>query len=78
MSPLTPKVLTRIDPEVPLLWRDGETLQIGIEGTLRIPASAPWVELLVGRMATGFRRGAFDVVAHSVGAPRREARLLLA
>lgn len=78
MSPLTPRILTRLDPDVPLLWRDGETLQIGIEGTLRIPASAPWVELLVGRMAAGFRRGAFDVVAHSVGAPRGEARMLLA
>jgi len=78
MSPLTPRILTRLDPDVPLLWRDGETLQIGLEGTLRIPASAPWVELLVGRMAAGFRRGAFDVVAHSVGAPRGEARMLLA
>ncbi len=77
MSPLTPRILTRLDPDVPLLWRDGETLQIGIEGTLRIPASAPWVELLVGRMAAGFRRGAFDVVAHAVGAPRAEARMLL-
>lgn len=78
MSPLTPRTLTRLDPDVPLLWRDGETLQIGIEGTLRIPATAPWVELLVGRMAAGFRRAAFDVVAHSVGAPRGEARMLLA
>ncbi len=78
MSPLTPRILTRLDPDVPLLWRDGETLQVGIEGTLRIPAAAPWVELLVGRMAAGFRRGAFDVVAHSVGAPRAEARMLLA
>lgn len=77
MPPLTPRILTRLDPDVPLLWRDGETLQIGLEGTLRIAASAPWVELLVGRMAAGFRRGAFDVVAHSVGAPRAEARMLL-
>lgn len=77
MPPLTPRILTRLDPDVPLLWRDGETLQIGLEGTLRIAASAPWVELLVGRMAAGFRRSAFDVVAHSVGAPRAEARMLL-
>lgn len=78
MSPLTPKTITRLDPGVPLLWRDAETLQIGIEGTLRIAASEPWVELLVGRMAAGFRRASFDVLAHSVGAPRAEARMLLA
>lgn len=78
MSPLTPKTITRIDPAVPLLWRDGETLQIGLEGTLRIPASEPWVELLVARMAAGFRRAAFDVIAHGVGAPHTASRVLLA
>lgn len=78
MSPLTPATTTRLDPAVPLLWRDGETLQIGIEGTLRIAASEPWVERLVARMAAGFRRPSFDVIAHAAGAPRAEARLLLA
>lgn len=78
MSPLTPKTITRIDPGIPLLWRDAETLQIGIEGTLRIPASEPWVELLIAKMAAGFRRASFDVLAHSVGAPRHAARMLLA
>ena len=78
MSPQTPKTITRLDPAVPLLWRDGETLQIGIEGTLRIAASEPWVERLVGRMAAGFRRTTFDVIAHAAGAPRADARMLLA
>lgn len=78
MSPLTPQTTTRLDPSVPLLWRDGETLQIGIEGTLRIPASEPWVERVVARMAAGFRRSAFDVIAHAAGAPRADARALLA
>lgn len=78
MSPLTPKTITRLDPGVPLLWRDAETLQVGLEGTLRIPATEPWVELLISRMAAGFRRGSFDVLAHSVGAPRAAARMLLA
>ncbi len=76
--PLSSRTITRLDPAVPLLWRDGDTLQIGIEGTLRIPASAPWVEQLLARMAAGFRRAAFDVIAHSVGAPRAEARALYA
>jgi hypothetical protein len=78
MPPLTPKILTRLDPSVPLLWRDGETLQIGIEGTLRIPATEPWVERLLTRLAVGFRRASFDVIAHAAGAPRAQARALLA
>lgn len=78
MPPLSPQITTRLDPAIPLLWRDGETLQIGIEGTLRIPASEAWVERLVARMAAGFRRSTFDVVAHAAGAPRADARELLA
>ncbi len=78
MPPLTPKTLTRLDPAVPLLWRDGRTIQFGDDGDLRIDVGEPWVEPLLTRMATGFRRAGFDVVAHAVGAPRDEARMLLA
>ena len=73
----TPKTLVRLDPAVPLLWRDGDTLQLGIDGEIRITVDAAWIEPLLARMSTGFRRGSFDVVAHAVGAPRDEARALL-
>ncbi len=76
--PLTPPTLTRLDPGAPLLWRDGHTLQLGTDGALQIPADAPWVELLLSRLLSGFRRASFDVIAHGTGAPREEARLLLA
>lgn len=76
--PLTPTTLTRLDPGTPLLWRDGTTLQLGHEGVIRIAASAPWVERLLSRMRHGFRRASFDVIAHQAGAPREEARQLLA
>lgn len=76
--PLTPTTLTRLDPAFPLLWRDGMTLQIGDDPAIRVPASAPWVERLLSRMRRGFRRSAFDVIAHRAGAPREEARRLLA
>ena len=36
MSPLTPKTITRLNPAVPLLWRDGTTVQAGTDGELRI------------------------------------------
>lgn len=75
--PLSPSTLTRLDPDVPLLWRDERTLQFGLDGALRIAADAAWVEILLSRMRTGFRRSAFDVIAHGAGAPWDEARALL-
>ncbi|MDQ0725970.1 hypothetical protein QFZ21_000970 [Microbacterium sp. W4I20] len=75
--PLTPTTLTRLDPSVPLLWRDERTLQLGLGGELRVEADSAWVELLLSRMRAGFRRGSFDVIAHGLGAPRDEARALL-
>lgn len=76
--PLTPPTLTRLDPGLPLLWRDEETLQLGDDGGLRIAADAPWVELLLSRLRSGFRRSSFDVLAHAAGAPREAARELFA
>lgn len=75
--PLTPLTLTRIDPALPLLWRDGSTLQIGVDQGVRVDAEAGWVEPLLSRMCGGFRRSSFDVLAHAAGAPRGEARALL-
>lgn len=76
--PLTPPTRTRLDPSVPLLWRDERTLQFGLESALHVAADEAWVELLLSRMCAGFRRGSFDVIAHGVGAPRDDARRLLA
>lgn len=76
--PLTPPILTRLNPSAPLLWRDEHTLQLGDDGDLRIDTEAAWVEPLLSRLRSGFRRGAFDVIAHAAGAPRDAARMLLA
>ena len=76
--PLTPPTLTRLNPNAPLLWRDERTLQLGDESDLRFAADVPWVEPLLSRLRSGFRRGAFDVIAHAAGAPREAARALLA
>lgn len=77
MPPLTPTTLTRLNPALPLLWRDERTLQLGLDGDLRVEAEDPWVEHLLSRMRAGFRRGSFDVIAHALGAPRDGARALL-
>lgn len=76
MPPLTPMTRTRLAPGLRLLWRDERTLQIGLEDALRVDATAPWVEPLLSRMSSGFRRTSFDVIAHGLGAPRGEARAL--
>lgn len=77
MPPLSSKTITRLDPGVPLLWRDSDTVQLGVDGTVRVPVDAPWVVPLLARMASGFRMASFDVIAHGFGAPRQQARELL-
>ncbi len=77
MSPITPPTLTRLDPAYPLLWRDVDTVQFGMEDVVRIPVSEPWVDRLLQSLRDGFRPSAFDVIAHGAGAPRDAARELL-
>lgn len=78
MSPITPPTLTRLDPAYPLLWRDVDTVQFGLDGRVCVPLSEPWIEPLLQAMRNGFRRNSFDVIAHAAGAPRDAARELLA
>lgn len=75
--PRSSSLLTRIAPEFAPLWRDGDTLQFGVAGTVRVRAGQPWVERLVSRLCDGIALTSFDVVAHSLGAPRRQSRALL-
>lgn len=77
MPHVIPATHTRIDPAFPLLWRSSDTIQVGIDSNIRFAAEEPWVELLLSKMAAGFRRSAFDVIAHSVHAPRGASRDLL-
>ena len=72
-----PAPLSYLDPAYPPLWRDGETLQFGVDSTVRLHVDGPWVEPLVARLRRGIRLPTFDVVAHGLGAPRDGARALL-
>lgn len=78
MSPLTSAAIARLDPRYPMLWRDDDTVQFGLEGAVRVRADEPWVEPLLAQLRRGIRASTFDVVAHGVGAPRQAARELLA
>lgn len=77
MSPLTPPTLTRLDPRYPVLWRDGTTVQFGVESLVRLEVTGAWMEPLLQKLQAGIRRSAFDVVAHGIGAPRDAARQML-
>ena len=78
MPAITPPTLTRLDPAYPLLWRDADTVQFGLDAIVQIPASEPWVDRLLQALRRGFRASSFDVIAHGAGAPRDDARELLA
>ena len=77
MSPITPPTLTRLDPAYPLLWRDAETVQFGLDAIVQVRAGEPWVDRLLQVLRGGFRASTFDVIAHGAGAPRDAARELL-
>lgn len=77
MPPLTPTIITRLAPGLPLLWRDERTLQFGLDGDVHIEVDNEWAEPLLARMSRGFRRASYDVMAHALGAPRAQARDLL-
>jgi len=72
-----PAPLSYLDPAYPPLWRDGETLQFGVDTAVRLHVDGTWVEPLVARLRRGIRLPSFDVVAHSLGAPREGARAVL-
>lgn len=78
MSPLTSKLVTRLDPSRPMLWRDVDTVQFGLDDGMRLTVTEPWTERLLQALRNGFRPHTFDVIAHGVGAPREAARELLA
>lgn len=52
-------------------------MQFGLDRRAEVSVTEPWQESLLARLATGIRSEAFDVVAHSVGAPRMRARRFL-
>lgn len=71
-------MITRIDPAYPLLWRDVDTVQFGLDARVVVPLTGAWVEPLLQSLRDGIRLNSFDVVAHAAGAPREAARGLLA
>lgn len=66
----------RLDPACPVLWRDADTVQFGVDRPLTLPIDAPWVPRMLHELVRGIPESAFEVVAHGVGAPLPAARTL--
>lgn len=77
MTPALQTTILRLDPAHQPLWRDGTILQFGLDRRAEIEVTAPWQDALLNRLAHGIRSERFDIVAHSLGAPRGGARKLL-
>ena len=65
-----------LDPAHPLLWRDAETVQFGLDAVLTLSAGEPWMERLLHALRSGVPARSFDLVAYRCGAPRAAARAL--
>ncbi len=66
----------RLDPALPVLWRDAETVQFGIDAALTLPVEGSWLPRLLHQLSRGVPARAFEVVAHGLGAPLPAARRL--
>jgi hypothetical protein len=67
-----------LDPAHPVLWRDAESVQFGADAVLTLPVDGVWLPRMLHELVRGVPARAFEVVAHSLGAPLPEARRLRA
>ena len=68
----------RLDPALPVLWRDADSVQLGADAALTLPVDGPWIPRMLQALTRGIDERAFEVVAHGVGAPLPAARRLRA
>jgi bacteriocin biosynthesis cyclodehydratase domain-containing protein len=71
-------MVLRLDPGIPLVWRDPFTLQFGVDPVrvvLREVTTAD--ELLVAALATGINRSGLSVIGQNNGADERDVERLL-
>lgn len=68
--------ILRLDPAYPMLWRDVDAVQFGVDPPVTLRIDGPWAERLLHRLAQGIPARSYDVVAHVCGAPLTEARAL--
>lgn len=67
-----------LDPAHPVLWRDADTVQFGLDAALTLPVEGPWLPRLLHQLSRGVPERGFEVLAHGLGAPLPAARRLRA
>ncbi len=68
----------RLDPALPVLWRDADCVQLGADAALMLSVDGPWIPRMLQKLTHGIDERAFEVVAHGLGAPLPAARRLRA
>jgi hypothetical protein len=70
-------VILRLDPTVPLVWRDPTTLQLGVDPPAAVvPDVTPGVERLVAVLAAGVSDSGYPMLADTFGvSPQQAAQL---
>lgn len=70
-------MVLRLDPRIPIVWRDPQTVQIGVDPMLAvIPDVTPGLERLLAVVQAGVSESGFAMFASSFGVtPRQSARL---
>ncbi|MDM4763518.1 hypothetical protein QT381_10900 [Galbitalea sp. SE-J8] len=72
-------MVLRLDPRIPLVWRDPASLQFGVtEPLVVIRDLAPVDELMLGALSRGAARSALDVIACDAGGESADVDRLLA
>lgn len=68
----------RLDPRLPLVWRDPQTLQIGVDRPrVLVPELSSRHERIVSAVAAGHGRGGVAVLARHVGSDAREVEAVI-
>ncbi len=71
-------MVLRLDPAIPLVWRDPHTLQFGVDPAVTVLTDvAPAVEHLIAVLAAGVSRSGYRMMADVRRVPRSEADALL-
>jgi len=71
-------MVLRLDPAIPLVWRDPHTLQFGVDPVAAVlPEVTPGLERLVALLVAGVSASGFRMLAGTLDVPPRQAQRLL-
>jgi hypothetical protein len=69
--------ILRLDPFHPPLWRDSRTLQLGLDGTIRIDDPDLWQQQLIARLVEGVDEDGLEAVGRGLRTDAASVRAFL-